>query len=88
MFFFEKKNQKTFDCFGCGSSRIERALIRRSFLVLFFKKELLSAMWPSLGACRPVHRGSYQKTFDAQGASFATSRLQKKLFLRSLRMIG
>jgi hypothetical protein len=37
-FFFEKKKQKTFDSFGFGLSRIERAWIRKSFLVLFSKK--------------------------------------------------
>jgi hypothetical protein len=40
-FFFEKKKQKTFDPFGFGL-RIERVPICRSFLVLFFKKQLLS----------------------------------------------
>jgi hypothetical protein len=45
MFFFEKKNQKTFICFGpIGASRghSERWEIDKSFLLLFFKKEVLS----------------------------------------------
>jgi hypothetical protein len=48
-FFFEKKNQKTFVRYG--QRRLSRLLWRRrptdkSFLVLFFKKELLP--------CRPL----------------------------------
>jgi hypothetical protein len=39
-FFFEKKKQKTFACLDRGyASRLE--LTDKSFLVLFFKKELL-----------------------------------------------
>jgi len=38
-FFFEKKNQKTFDCL-VRDQRSKRAT-SKSFLVLFFKKELL-----------------------------------------------
>jgi hypothetical protein len=37
--FFEKKKQKTFGPFGCGPSKATRAQTRKSFLVLFFKKE-------------------------------------------------
>jgi hypothetical protein len=40
-FFFAKKKQKTFDCFGFGPSEISSAPTRKSFLVLFFKKEPL-----------------------------------------------
>jgi hypothetical protein len=40
-FFFEKKNQKTFAIFRCAVGRGAR-LKDKSFLVLFFKKELLS----------------------------------------------
>jgi hypothetical protein len=42
MFFFEKKNQKTFACWGArGGMRVgSRARAsRKSFLLLFFKKE-------------------------------------------------
>jgi len=39
MFFFEKKNQKTF--IALSWTRRQRAQTRQSFLVLFFKKELL-----------------------------------------------
>jgi len=38
-FFFEKKNQKTF--IPCGNHPREHAKRSQSFLVLFFKKELL-----------------------------------------------
>jgi hypothetical protein len=49
MFFFEKKNQKTFDHFGFGLSGRAQPSFRKSFLVLFFKKERLSATWAWLG---------------------------------------
>jgi hypothetical protein len=42
MFFFEKKNQKTFDLFSCALGRGQRQR-RKSFLLLFFKKEVLLA---------------------------------------------
>jgi hypothetical protein len=38
MFFFEKKNQKTFVCSGARVAG-ESGPIGKSFLVLFFKKE-------------------------------------------------
>jgi hypothetical protein len=41
LFFFEKKNQKTFDR-GRACWAAPRTQSRKSFLVLFFKKELLS----------------------------------------------
>ncbi len=44
VFFFEKKNQKTFDYWGCALR--QRTPIIKSFLLLFFKKEVL----PSLAA--------------------------------------
>jgi hypothetical protein len=40
-FFFEKKNQKTFVCLGLHLSHRARKQTSKSFLVLFFKKELL-----------------------------------------------
>jgi len=43
-FFFEKKNQKTFTRYGqhpCHSLSPRAASNNKSFLVLFFKKELL-----------------------------------------------
>jgi hypothetical protein len=48
-FFFEKKKQKTSVCFGFGLSGIGSAPTRKSFLVLFFKKE------PLLGHS-PLHK--------------------------------
>jgi len=41
MFFFEKKNQKTFVSFVrvCCNTRVQR---HKSFLLLFFKKEVLA----------------------------------------------
>jgi len=43
MFFFEKKNQKTFDCFQSGDVETSRVKTRKSFLRRFFsKKRLLS----------------------------------------------
>jgi hypothetical protein len=41
-FFFEKKKQKTFD-YWAESIRRGRSQMDKSFLVLFFKKELLKA---------------------------------------------
>jgi hypothetical protein len=41
VFFFEKKKQKTFASWA-EPLRLQRAQTRKSFLVLFFKKELLS----------------------------------------------
>jgi len=38
-FFFEKKNQKTF--ISCAPKRMVPPVTSKSFLVLFFKKELL-----------------------------------------------
>jgi len=40
MFFFEKKNQKTFESWA-EPSRRGRSQICKSFLLLFFKKEVL-----------------------------------------------
>ncbi len=40
MFFFEKKNQKTFANFGASGST-GTAPMDKSFLLLFFKKEVL-----------------------------------------------
>jgi hypothetical protein len=40
-FFFKKKNQKTFDSLASGAAR-SRHQINKSFLLLFFKKEVLS----------------------------------------------
>jgi len=40
MFFFEKKNQKTFDFWIVLLKR--RATAEKSFLLLFFKKEVLA----------------------------------------------
>jgi hypothetical protein len=40
-FFFEKKNQKTFDPLGSALAT-PRLQSRKSFLLLFFKKEVLS----------------------------------------------
>jgi len=42
MFFFEKKNQKTFAPLSARRSNA-RAPRRKSFLLLFFKKEVLSS---------------------------------------------
>jgi hypothetical protein len=42
--FLKKKKQKTFDYFGFGLSGIGSAQTRKSFLVLFFKKEPLSSL--------------------------------------------
>jgi len=41
MFFFEKKNQKTRDCFAwCNRTLLQAVSINvKSFLLLFFKKE-------------------------------------------------
>jgi len=39
MFFFEKKNQKTFALWRTPVDRL--SLISKSFLLLFFKKEVL-----------------------------------------------
>jgi hypothetical protein len=47
--FLEKKQQKTFDHFGFGLSGLAQPSFAKIFLVLFFKKELLSATWPLLG---------------------------------------
>jgi hypothetical protein len=41
MFFFEKKNQKTFGPWAEPIRRV-RSQMNESFLVLFFKKEVLS----------------------------------------------
>jgi len=41
-FFFEKKKQKTFACCLTRQERSVRTEASKSFLVLFFKKELLS----------------------------------------------
>jgi hypothetical protein len=41
-FFFEKKNQKTFAPFGTRGGNAS-APIDKSFLLLFFKKEVLSS---------------------------------------------
>jgi hypothetical protein len=43
-FFFEKKQQTTFDHFGFGLSGYAQP-----GFALFFKKDRLSAMWPCLG---------------------------------------
>jgi hypothetical protein len=40
-FFFEKKNQKTFDSVQLIAAYVVRKPTDKSFLVLFFKKELL-----------------------------------------------
>jgi hypothetical protein len=48
-FFFEKKKQKTFDYFGFGLPGATEAN-SQSFLVLFFKKEPLSAACLGIGA--------------------------------------
>jgi hypothetical protein len=40
-FFFEKKNQKTLTCFGARGSFLSRQPTSKSFLFLFFKKEML-----------------------------------------------
>jgi hypothetical protein len=47
-FFFEKKNQKTFVNLGLGPCHMHGLLGIKSFLVLFFKKELLSSFRLSL----------------------------------------
>jgi hypothetical protein len=39
--FFEKKEAKKLYSSGCGLPRMARTQTRKSFLVLFFKKELL-----------------------------------------------
>jgi phospholipid transport system substrate-binding protein len=41
-FFFEKKSQETFDPSGFGPCRLASTQFRKSFLLLFFKKEVLS----------------------------------------------
>jgi hypothetical protein len=46
MFFFEKKNQKTFVCSGTRVASVSDQR-GKSFLVLFFKKEHLSLSPPS-----------------------------------------
>jgi hypothetical protein len=51
MFFFEKKNQKTFVCFGCPEFTClgsEPRAICKSFLLLFFKKEAFLSLFPAL----------------------------------------
>ena len=48
MFFFEKKNQKTFVCLDHDTSR------NKSFLVLFFKKGLLASCLMLAAAAPPV----------------------------------
>jgi hypothetical protein len=45
-FFFEKKNQKTFTLLVTRPLRTVRIPTIKSFLVLFFKKELLPAFLP------------------------------------------
>jgi len=40
-FFFEKKNQKTFDHYRTRQERLTRTATSKSLLVLFFRKELL-----------------------------------------------
>jgi len=40
-FFFEKKKQKTFARWLTRQARLTRRFMNKSFLVLFFKKELL-----------------------------------------------
>jgi hypothetical protein len=50
MFFFEKKNQKTFDSWA-EPARRDRSHISKSFLLLFFKKEVLPC--PALQEARP-----------------------------------
>jgi len=37
-FFFEKKNQKTFDCFGCGFSGYREPGLVKVFWFFFSKK--------------------------------------------------
>jgi hypothetical protein len=46
-FFFEKKNQKTFASWLARPERSVRIPKSKSFLVLFFKKELLPSCCPS-----------------------------------------
>jgi hypothetical protein len=48
-FFFEKKKQKTFACWLTRRARSTRTEASKSFLILFFKKELLSWRLPSCG---------------------------------------
>jgi len=45
-FFFEKKKQKTFVLFCAGLLRQPRPKLTKSFLLLFFKKEVLASFLP------------------------------------------
>jgi mono/diheme cytochrome c family protein len=61
-FFFEKKNQKTFA--HCGQQLVQEgqsraALIDKSFLVLFFKKELLLLLVLTFSCAHAADRGEY-----------------------------
>jgi len=49
-FFFEKKNQKTFALWLTRQARVAGTKENKSFLVLFFKKELLVSRLLSLRA--------------------------------------
>jgi hypothetical protein len=56
-FFFEKKNQKTFTPLGACRTLVVRNPTDKSFLVLFFKKELLPALLPRLASDGGGHYG-------------------------------
>ncbi len=60
-FFFEKKNQKTFDYFSYAILATSRLTVK-SFLVLFFKKELLSYLPSSTNRCNCARYGSGRAT--------------------------
>jgi hypothetical protein len=54
-FFFEKKNQKTFDPLGraVATPRLQK---RKSFLLLFFQKEVLLSFLPTQPDSHHRHR--------------------------------
>jgi hypothetical protein len=85
-FFFEKKKQKTFDYFGFGFPG-ETEAKSQSFLVLFFKKEPLSAacLGPALVLPLAAHHGPRRpKNLDSCRVVFKiTPRL---IYLRKLRV--
>jgi hypothetical protein len=56
-FFFEKKNQKTFACLVNDKAMVVMRLRNKSFLVLFFKKELLRCYFSSMRTAAPTGFG-------------------------------
>jgi hypothetical protein len=56
-FLFEKKKQKTFDCWLTHQERSTRTRMNKSFLVLFFKKELLPSFTRARDASGAIRTG-------------------------------